>query len=324
MNAHLEVVPRIIDDTIAASYKPTTNLQIPKDSTPAKVIQEHTNPNNIPNAPLTVTQKFFTTLSDYSIPILFSIFVFIIIYVVWKYWTTYRNPKQQMNNNESLIVNPNQNTDNDPPDVANDHSHDLSKYIIGSDEGSDDEEDEDANEDEEDDEEDEESDEDEEDEDANEDEEDDEEDEESDEDDEDDGEDEEEKEESDDEESDDEEEDEEEEDEDEETNHASSFVMPDMAMISELINQPITDDDMLSSLNKHHPRVEIIEEIPLIEDTHNDVANDYEDSLFTLSAIPEETNATDVPELEPIPQAAPVVAQKPKRAPKRSKRIISM
>lgn len=301
MNAHLEVVPRIIDDTIAASYKPTTNLQIPKDSTPAKVIQEHTNPDNIPNAPLTVTQKFFTTLSDYSIPILFSIFVFIIIYVVWKYWTTYRNPKQQMNNNESLIVTPNQNTDNDPPDVANDHSHDLSKYIIGSDEGSDDEEDED----EEDDEEDEGSDEDDEDDDEEE--------------GSDDGEDEEEEEESDD-----EEEDEEEEEEDEETNHASSFVMPDMAMISELINQPITDDDMLSSLNKHHPRVEIIEEIPLLEDTHNDVANDYEDSLFTLSAIPEETYATDVPDLEPIPQAAPVVAPKPKRAPKRSKRIISM
>lgn len=301
MNAHLEVVPRIIDDTIAASYKPTTNLQIPKDSTPAKVIQEHTNPDNIPNAPLTVTQKFFTTLSDYSIPILFSIFVFIIIYVVWKYWTTYRNPKQQMNNNESLIVNPNQNTDNDPPDVANDHSHDLSKYIIGSDEGSDDEED--ANEDEG-------SDDDEED------------DEEDDEDEGSDNDEEEEEEGSDDEEEEEEEEDEEEED--EETNHASSFVMPDMAMISELINQPITDDDMLSSLNKHHPRVEIIEEIPLLEDTHNDVANDYEDSLFTLSAIPEETYATDVPELEPIPQAAPVVAPKPKRAPKRSKRIISM
>lgn len=309
MNAHLEVVPRIIDDTIAASYKPTTNLQIPKDSTPAKVIQEHTNPDNIPNAPLTVTQKFFTTLSDYSIPILFSIFVFIIIYVVWKYWTTYRNPKQQMNNNESLIVNPNQNTDNDPPDVANDHSHDLSKYIIGSDEGSDDEED--ANEDDE--------------EDANEDDGSDDDEEDDEEDDEDEGSDndeEEEEEGSDDEEEEEEEEDEEEED--EETNHASSFVMPDMAMISELINQPITDDDMLSSLNKHHPRVEIIEEIPLLEDTHNDVANDYEDSLFTLSAIPEETYATDVPDLEPIPQAAPVVAPKPKRAPKRSKRIISM
>ncbi len=309
MNAHLEVVPRIIDDTIAASYKPTTNLQIPKDSTPAKVIQEHTNPDNIPNAPLTVTQKFFTTLSDYSIPILFSIFVFIIIYVVWKYWTTYRNPKQQMNNNESLIVNPNQNTDNDPPDVANDHSHDLSKYIIGSDEGSDDEED--ANEDDE--------------EDANEDDGSDDDEEDDEEDDEYEGSDndeEEEEEGSDDEEEEEEEEDEEEED--EETNHASSFVMPDMAMISELINQPITDDDMLSSLNKHHPRVEIIEEIPLLEDTHNDVANDYEDSLFTLSAIPEETYATDVPELEPIPQAAPVVAPKPKRAPKRSKRIISM
>ncbi len=309
MNAHLEVVPRIIDDTIAASYKPTTNLQIPKDSTPAKVIQEHTNPDNIPNAPLTVTQKFFTTLSDYSIPILFSIFVFIIIYVVWKYWTTYRNPKQQMNNNESLIVNPNQNTDNDPPDVANDHSHDLSKYIIGSDEGSDDEED--ANEDDE--------------EDANEDDGSDDDEEDDEEDDEDEGSDNDEDEEeegSDDEEEEEEEEDEEEED--EETNHASSFVMPDMAMISELINQPITDDDMLSSLNKHHPRVEIIEEIPLLEDTHNDVANDYEDSLFTLSAIPEETYATDVPELEPIPQAAPVVAPKPKRAPKRSKRIISM
>lgn len=309
MNAHLEVVPRIIDDTIAASYKPTTNLQIPKDSTPAKVIQEHTNPDNIPNAPLTVTQKFFTTLSDYSIPILFSIFVFIIIYVVWKYWTTYRNPKQQMNNNESLIVTPNQNTDNDPPDVANDHSHDLSKYIIGSDEGSDDEED--ANEDDE--------------EDANEDDGSDDDEEDDEEDDEDEGSDDDEEEEgSDYEEEDEEEEEEDEEEEDEETNHASSFVMPDMAMISELINQPITDDDMLSSLNKHHPRVEIIEEIPLLEDTHNDVANDYEDSLFTLSAIPEETYATDVPELEPIPQAAPVVAPKPKRAPKRSKRIISM
>jgi hypothetical protein len=215
-----------------------------------------------------------------------------------------------MNNNESLIVTPNQNTDNDPPDVANDHSHDLSKYIIGSDEGSDDEED--ANEDDE--------------EDANEDDgSDDDEEEDDEEDDEDDGSDDDEEEEgSDYEEEDEEEEEEDEEEEDEETNHASSFVMPDMAMISELINQPITDDDMLSSLNKHHPRVEIIEEIPLLEDTHNDVANDYEDSLFTLSAIPEETYATDVPELEPIPQAAPVVAPKPKRAPKRSKRIISM
>lgn len=308
MNAHLEVVPRIIDESIAASYKPTTNLQIPKDSTPAKVIQEHTNANTTSDTHLTVTQRFFMTLSDYSIPILFSIFVFIIIYVVWKYWTTYRkannkqmisdtNPDPNVNNSiEPPLVMPNTNEDLNHP---SDHGHNLSKYIITSDEeGSEDNEEhgEEKEDDEEDDEE--EEDEEEEEEDGSDEEEDD--------------------------------SDEEEEEDDSEEEEGQSYDMPDIAMISELINQPITDDDMLSSLSRHHPRVEIIEEIPMLEaipesnNTSESIVNDYEDSLFTLSAIPEDTTYDENASKPETIIQAPIAVTKPKRNTRRSKRVVTM
>lgn len=128
---HLEVIPRIIDSSIAAAYQP-----LPKVST--EPVTKVASPDDgaskvaVVALPLTVTQKFFATIKDYMIPILFIISVIVIIYVLWKYWTKYRT-------NPDAIVAPASDTTAQevmripgptPSPIA---SADLSKYILSTD-----------------------------------------------------------------------------------------------------------------------------------------------------------------------------------------------
>jgi hypothetical protein len=82
---HIEVVPRIIDSSISATYqKPEPKAADPKPKE-EKVV------NVAAPIALTFTQKFFRTVKDYTIPILFIILVIVVVYIFWKYFTKYRN-----------------------------------------------------------------------------------------------------------------------------------------------------------------------------------------------------------------------------------------
>lgn len=123
---HLEVIPRIIDASLAANYQkaeplatnPEPIVQQPKESTPVVATPAPVVAAQVV-AP-TFTQRFFATVKDYMIPILFIIVVIVCIYVLWKYFTKYRTPVA-----EPLTVSP-QLPVNEPDDTI---KPDLSKYI---------------------------------------------------------------------------------------------------------------------------------------------------------------------------------------------------
>lgn len=125
---HLEVIPRIIDTSIAASYqspaKPTSkdSVEQPNDaSTESK--GSTTPPTVVPYVPPTFTQKFFSKLKDYIVPILFIIAVMAVIYIVWKYWTTYRTASLVTVDPQPAIDTFKSNKPTDPPE-------DLSRFLL--------------------------------------------------------------------------------------------------------------------------------------------------------------------------------------------------
>lgn len=126
---HLEVIPRIIDSSISATYQkqePKQNEEPTPPETP-KVEQV------IVPVAMTFTQKFFRTLKDYMIPILFIIAVIAIAYIVWTYFTKYRN--------KTIAAEPVM----EPPllpDIQD--KPDLSKYVFDEEESSNEDTNEDA------------------------------------------------------------------------------------------------------------------------------------------------------------------------------------
>lgn len=128
---HIEVIPRITDTSIAATYPTATDILKSNQNTVFDKSETQASSHNSGNVitQLTVTQKFFNTLRDYMIPILFIIAVTVIIYVFWKYWTTYRN--------KSIDTDIHQQNPNDlpiqPDQIAyQDKDIDFSKYLISS------------------------------------------------------------------------------------------------------------------------------------------------------------------------------------------------
>ena len=127
---HLEVIPRIIDTSIAAAYQaPSETAETPTvfDKPDAPQVQQG-GKVIMSDMPMTVTQKFFSTLRDYIIPILFIIAVIAIIYVLWKYWTTYRASVKDV-----IVVEPKGNqleALESPPQLDAASTLDLSKYIL--------------------------------------------------------------------------------------------------------------------------------------------------------------------------------------------------
>ncbi len=119
---HLEVIPRIIDASIAVNYQKAEPLATSAPSAPPASTPT---PDNIQknNAAMvaapTFTQRFFTAVKDYMIPILFVIVVIVCIYILWKYFTKYRTSTE-----EPIVVHEAL-TENTAPDKP-----DLSKYVF--------------------------------------------------------------------------------------------------------------------------------------------------------------------------------------------------
>lgn len=135
---HLEVIPRIIDTSIAASYQ--TPAKTTPTPTPTPVNESNDDgtepkdgntPTVIPYVPRTFTQRFFSTLKDYMVPILFIITVLVVIYIVWKYWTTYRNATPVAVDPQPVIDTFNANKPETPPE-------DLSRFLLSEDNSDDD------------------------------------------------------------------------------------------------------------------------------------------------------------------------------------------
>lgn len=130
---HIEVVPRIIDSSIAAAYQTPSKLSTESKKDVPTQASESVSPSadasTVVSAvvvPRTFTEKFFTTLKDYLIPILFIIAVIAIIYILWTYWTKYRIksdvvPVVADSTKQDDMINP---------------PEDLSKYILNTDDSS--------------------------------------------------------------------------------------------------------------------------------------------------------------------------------------------
>ena len=136
---HLEVAPRMWDKTLAASYMPNsspTDSSVPADpnATSGGVSNTRTNTQRVPNSPRV---SFFSRFRAYLIPAIFIICLLIVAYILWKYFTKYRNSK--IANGECAAMKcPNaDNSLSDPITLI--QSEDMSKYEIDSDdEGPDD------------------------------------------------------------------------------------------------------------------------------------------------------------------------------------------
>ncbi len=137
---HVEVIPRIIDTSIAATYQAAPT---PQTVSPTVVENDTSEASTTPvqeavsKAPTSFTQRFFSTLKDYLIPILFVISVIVVVYIMWKYWTSYRNVSvaatavipTNSTNKESLSKRIPCMESNKYPSES---KEDLSKYILAS------------------------------------------------------------------------------------------------------------------------------------------------------------------------------------------------
>lgn len=134
---HLEVIPRIIDTSIAASYqspaKPASKESVEQPNDASTESKGSTTPTVVPYVPPTFTQKFFSKLKDYIVPILFIIAVMVVIYIVWKYWTTYRTAALVTVDPQPAIDTFKSNKPSDPPE-------DLSRFLLTEDNSEDDNE----------------------------------------------------------------------------------------------------------------------------------------------------------------------------------------
>lgn len=125
---HIEVAPRMWDKSIAASYVPSKEKELATD-----IISE---PNATKPTNATQDQVCLTPLDKlkmYLIPALLVIGIMISIYILWKYFTIYRNSKTSKAKPavicEDEIKRP---TTIDPQHLVK--TEDLSKYEFDSDE----------------------------------------------------------------------------------------------------------------------------------------------------------------------------------------------
>jgi hypothetical protein len=85
---HLEVVPRIIDEGLSSSYKPSV-----KKEEDAVSEQQAIDPIVAASAVVhkTVSSSFFSKLKEYLMPAIFMVCLIIVVYILWKYFTKYRS-----------------------------------------------------------------------------------------------------------------------------------------------------------------------------------------------------------------------------------------
>ncbi len=123
---HIEVAPRMWDKTIAANYVKKVKSEVSVDT-----INKNDQP--IDQQPM---PSLFTNLKKYLLPAIFVFSIIIVCYVLWKYFTKYRNAKIESKittiSEKELAppIEPSKNKINPAAIIA---SEDLSKYEYDSD-----------------------------------------------------------------------------------------------------------------------------------------------------------------------------------------------
>jgi hypothetical protein len=126
---HIEVAPRMWDKSIAASYTPKRASDPPPMEDPANDTEQESEESQsgeittVSPATASVAMGFFTKLKQYLIPVAFVLAVMIVIYVLWKYFTKYRNAKKA---NLPIIKEDDLNKPPNPVQLI--ASEDMSKY----------------------------------------------------------------------------------------------------------------------------------------------------------------------------------------------------
>ena len=97
---HMEVAPRMWDKSLAAAYNKKTHREQQKEETPIEA-----DVSNVTNANASVegggrvvaaaSLSFFSRLKTYLLPAIFVICILVVAYIVWTYFTKYRNKKEE-------------------------------------------------------------------------------------------------------------------------------------------------------------------------------------------------------------------------------------
>lgn len=126
---HMEVAPRMWDKTIAAAYTPTKDKSI---SNEALVDTNATFVGGTTSQQVVDGLSVFDKLKMYLIPALLVIGIIVSIYILWKYFTIYRNNKNAIKSAPEVITE----AEISPPTIDPQHlvkTEDLSKYEYDSD-----------------------------------------------------------------------------------------------------------------------------------------------------------------------------------------------
>lgn len=143
---HLEVAPRMWDKTLAASYMPNIMPArgdpsvAPARGDPSVVPTDAdvtARASNVSTAPThSKSYSSFARFRAYAIPAIFLICLLIVAYILWKYFTKYRNSK--MANGECPAMNCSKTESNLKDPLTLIRSGDMSKYELDSDDDEDD------------------------------------------------------------------------------------------------------------------------------------------------------------------------------------------
>jgi hypothetical protein len=134
---HMEVAPRMWDKTIAATYTPSS-----KKSPPARESDDEEMSMDTAVVPKVIISGGALSLMDrlktYLLPAFFIICLLVVVYVIWTYFTKYRNARKPTDTTimigEEDIKQTTPKTTIDPQTIV--QSEDMSKYEYDSDDDS--------------------------------------------------------------------------------------------------------------------------------------------------------------------------------------------
>ena len=127
---HLEVAPRMWDKSIAASYTPSKKDKQSEGEDHEVVEVSSVEGGKVAAAAATLVSEnvsFFTRFKAYIMPALFVICLIVVVYILWKYFTKYKNKHETtpvINASDMSAVD-------DPMGIL--ESEDLHKYELDSD-----------------------------------------------------------------------------------------------------------------------------------------------------------------------------------------------
>jgi len=133
---HIEVMPRMWDQTIAAS-QPCRDTQPPQ--THEMQVTNEADSVSVSSANLAISAGvgWFTRIKEYLIPVVFILGLIIVIYVMWKYFTKYRKAKAKPHGNIAVITEQELRDDKPPHPEHLIATEDMTKYELESDNESD-------------------------------------------------------------------------------------------------------------------------------------------------------------------------------------------